>query len=154
MADSKRQKIVEAVVTRMKLINGAGSYVTNVNNRVEDSRTLWDENELPAISVFDGEMTANPATSKDYRAGIHEMAVLVRGYTVQDDDGAAAARDLSKDIMTAIRQDDSWTVSSVPLVMQSREVRNSIVRNNDSFEVEGCEVEFMVQVFLQKFNAE
>jgi hypothetical protein len=57
MADSIRQKIVDAVIARMLTINGTGNYVTNVAH-VEDSRIHWDENELPAISVFDGDSLA------------------------------------------------------------------------------------------------
>jgi hypothetical protein len=51
------EKIVDAVIARMLTINGTGNYVTNVAH-VEDSRIHWDENELPAISVFDGDSLA------------------------------------------------------------------------------------------------
>jgi hypothetical protein len=155
MADSKRQKIVDAVITRMKLINGTGSYSTNVANRVKDSETNWaqDQDTLPAISVFDGDSISQGKTSVDPHSIIHTMPVLVRGYLEQGTT-AAAARTLIKDILTAIRQDDRWTVSGTPLVMQSNEIRDSITRNPDNFEVEACEVEFECQFILQKFNAE
>jgi hypothetical protein len=154
MADSKRQKIVDAVVMRMKLINGSGSYETNLASRVEDSRTNWDENELPAISVFDGDSVVPDPESQDHRSKIIQtMPVLIRGY-VKQGTTAAVARKLLKDIMTAIRVDDKWTVTGTPLVMQTRQVRDSIVRERDSFEVEACEIEIQVQVILGKFNAE
>ena len=57
-------------------------------------------------------------------------------------------------LLTAIRQDDKRTVSNVKLVMQTRPGRESISREPDSFEVEGCEVEAMVQYKTDKFNAE
>lgn len=153
MADSKRQKIVDAVVARMKLINGAGSYTTNVASRVEDSRTNWQQEDMPAISVFDGDAIANPTSPAEATQVVHEMSVLIKGFTEQGTT-AAACRTLMKDILTAIRQDDKWTVASVKLVMQSRPGRESITRKPDSFEVEGCEVEIGVFYISNKFNAE
>ncbi len=153
MADSKRQKIVDAVIARMKLINGAGSYSTNVGSRVEDSRTNWQQSEMPAISVFDGDAIAHPTSEANALSTIHEMSVLIKGFTEQGTT-AANCRTLMKDILTAIRQDDRWTVGGVKLVMQTRAGRESITRNPDSFEVEGCEVEIMIQFITQKFNAE
>ena len=153
MADSKRHKIVEAVVARLKLINGAGSYTTNVANRVEDSRINWQQDEMPAISVFDGDAIGTPTTAGRNLGTVHAMPVLIRGITVQGTT-AANVRTLIKDIQTAIRQDDKWHVANVQLVMQTRQVRDAILRNADSFEVEGCEVEIEVQFLTEKFNAE
>jgi hypothetical protein len=156
MADSRRQKIVDAVIARMKLINGTGGYETNIGSRVKDSETNWaqDQDTLPAISVFDGDALAVGKSAADPKAIIHRMSILVRGYVVQDDDSAANARKLIKDILTAIRQDDRWTVSGTTLVMQSEPVKDAITRRPESFEVEACEVEFEVQFLTQKFNAE
>lgn len=153
MADSKRQKIVDAIVTRLKLINGVGSYTTNLGSRVEDSRTNWNQDDLPGISVFDTDANATPTSTGRTLNTIHDMRVLIRGF-VEQGATAAAARTLIKDIMTAIRVDDKWTVSGTTLVMQTRQVRDSIVRNESSFEVEGCEVEIEVQFQTAKFNAE
>jgi hypothetical protein len=155
MADSIRQKIVDAVVTRMALINGSGSYVTTVAH-VRDSETNWDANELPAISVFDGDAVVqrqSPDGPSPYRVML-TMPILVRGFLAKNASDAKNARKLIKDIMTAIRQDDQWTVSSTNLVMQSRQVHDGIVRNPDSFEIEACEVEFEVQFMTTRFNAE
>lgn len=154
MADSKRQKLVSAIVTRMALINGAGDYTTNIAGRVKDSETNWaeDQETLPAISVFDGDAVANP-TSPNPRSTVHEMTVLIRFYAEQ---GVTAAncRNGIKDIKTAIRQDTKWTVAGIPLAMQTREVRESITRSPESFEVEGSEVEISIQFKTEVFNAE
>lgn len=151
MADSKRQKIVDAIVARMKLINGAGSYTTDVDDRVEDSRTQWAQDELPAISVFDGDAIAHPTSPAEARSVVHEMSVMIKGFTEQ---GATAAntRTLLKDILTAIRQDDKWTVSGAPLVMQTRPGLEAITRTPESFEIEGCQVEISVQYITAKFD--
>jgi hypothetical protein len=155
MADSKRQKIVDAIVTRLKLINGAGSYTTNVANRVKDSETNWaqDQDTLPAISVFDGDAIAHPTSPANYRSTVHEMSVLIKFFAEQGST-AANARNGIKDINTAIRQDDKWTVAGTPLAMQTREVVSRVQRNQDSFEVEGAEVEIAVHFITGKFNAE
>ena len=151
MADSRRQRIVAAIVTRMALINGAGSYETNIAGRVKDSETNWaqDQATLPAISIFDGDAIANPTSTGAYRGVVHEMAVMIKGYTEQGST-AANARKLIKDIKTAIRVDDKWS----GLAMQSREVADRVVRNDESYEVEGCEVEIGVMFNTLKFNAE
>lgn len=160
MADSKRQKIVSAIVARMQGIDGTGDYTFDLNGHVGDSRTDWDAgddetgraSELPAVSVFDGDANANPS-SPNPRSTIHAMSVLIRGFTARGET-AANARNLIKDIQRAIRVDDKWHVSGTPLAMQTRQVRDSIVRSADSFEVEGCEVEIEVQFQTEKFNAE
>lgn len=154
MADSRRQRIVAAVVTRMALINGAGSYETNIGGRVKDSETNWaqDQETLPAVSVFDGDAEAFPTSPGNPAGTIHVMPVMVKGFLKQGTT-AANARKLIKDIKTAIRQDTKWTVASVPLVMQTREKRESITRSPESFEVEGCEVEFEVQFQTDTFDA-
>lgn len=151
MADSKRQRIVAAIVTRMALINGAGSYTTNVAGQVKDSETNFaeDQGTLPAISVFDGDAIAHHTSPADYKAVLNEMSVLIKGYCKQGTT-AAAARTMIKDIKTAIRQDDKWS----GLAMQTREVVDRVARNADSFEVEGCEVEIAVWFKTDKFNAE
>lgn len=153
MGDSKRHEIVSAIVTRMLLINGAGDYTTNVGTHVEDSRTNWDQNELPAISVFDGDAIGTRTSTGKTLSTVHEMPVIIRGMTEQGAT-AANARTLIKDIQRAIRVDDKWIVSGTPLVMQTRQVRDAILRNPESFEVEGCEVEIEVQFLTAKFNAE
>lgn len=155
MADSRRQKIVDAIVTRIKLINGGGSYETDLDERVKDSETNWaqDQDTLPAASVFDGDAEAEPTSTGRTLGTIHVMPVLIKGYLKQGST-AANARKLIKDIKTAIRQDDKWIVSGSALVMQTREKREGIVRTPDSFEVEGCEVEIEVQFHTDKFNAE
>jgi hypothetical protein len=153
MSDTKRQKIVDAVIARMKLINGSGSYTTNVGSRVEDSRTNWQQDELPAISVFDGDAIANPTSPADAKSVVHEMPILIKGY-VEQGTTAAACRTLIKDILTAIRVDDRWTVVEC-------EARNAVAAGKgidhskpDSFEVEACEVEIGVFYITQKFNGE
>lgn len=156
MADSIRQKIVDAMVERFKLINGTGVYTTDVENRVADSETNWaeDQDQLPAISVFDGDSEPNLQARGAQTPGvIHVMTVYVRGFVKQ---GATAknARDLLKDIIRAAGVDTEWTVSNVKLAMKSEPGTERIVRNADNFQVEGCEFQIGVFFLTQFFNAE
>jgi hypothetical protein len=150
MADTIRQRIMDAIVDRMKLIDGTGSYETNVAERVKDSETNWDETDYPAISVFDGDALANPTSTGAYQGVIWSMPILIRAFATQAADGPSNVRKLIKDINTAIRVDDTFG----GLVMQTRQTKEAVVRNQDSFEIEGCEVEFEAQYISRKFNAE
>ena len=155
MADSRREKLVQAIVTRMKLINGAGSYATDIDDRVADSETNWaqDQATLPAISVFDGESQPNPTSTGRSLKTIHLLSVLIK-YFAEQGTTAAACRNGIKDIKTAIRQDDKWIVSGTQLAMQTYEGPERIMRNPDTYEVEGAEVEIVIQYETFKFNAE
>jgi hypothetical protein len=150
---SVRQNVIDAAIARIKLINGTGGYTTNLGSRVEDSRTNWDQNELPAVSVFDSDAIVPDPEAFDKRPHvIQTMRLLFRGFVAQGTD-AATVRTLAADIWTAIRQDTQWTVGATKLVMQSRHIRDAVVRNIDSFEVEACEVEIEVQFVTPKFSA-
>jgi hypothetical protein len=165
MAEPITDRIVAQAVTQMKLISGSGSYVmtlgTSINETsgateasVRDSETNWDEGELPAISVFDGDAVIQDPEAFDKSAIVLQtMRLLFRGYLKQGTT-ARAARRLNKDILTAIRSNPTFIVANVPLVMLTRQVRHAIVRNPNSFEVEACEVEIEVLIKNQKFNAE
>lgn len=161
MPDSLRQRIVDAVVARMALIDGTGDYVTALGTTrdengdaapsVEDSRLNWEENELPAISVFDGDKRAIEGTSPvNPRVVRHSLPILIRGYLPANQTNARNARQMISDIYRAIRVDDQWSL----IVMESNEVKDAITRNEQSFEIEACEVEFEVQFKTNKFNSE
>jgi hypothetical protein len=62
MADSIEQKLVSAILTRLKTIRTTApnlvGYQTDIGVNVEDSQTNWNEDEqLPAISVFTRPLT-------------------------------------------------------------------------------------------------
>ena len=60
MADSKRQKIVDAIVARMQTILVTNGFATDIGTRVEDSQTNWDQDQLPAISGASCPATSSP----------------------------------------------------------------------------------------------
>jgi hypothetical protein len=164
MAEPITDRIVAQAVTQMLVINGTGGYTTTLGTTidengdaapsVEDSRTDWDEEELPAISVFEGDATVpNPEAFDKSTIVMQTMRLLFRG-SVKQGTTARAARRLNADILKAIRANERFTVSGTDLVGLTRQVRHGIIRNEGSYEVEGCEVEIEVLFATQKFNAE
>lgn len=154
MADSKRQKIVDAIVARMETITTANGYTTNIGANVHDWRVNFQDDELPAVSVCDLIADAAQVSGRaDPRETVHLMSVQIRIYAAKGDD-PANIRNMLKDVMRAIRQDDRWTVSNVGLAMLTRPVRDGFIIPEDSFEVVGGTVEIEVQFITQKFNAE
>jgi hypothetical protein len=152
MPDSKRQRIVAAAVERMKLINGTGDYVTDLNDQVADSRTNWQQDELPAVSVFDMNAEATMTSAGGQKGAVHAMGLSFRAFVVRGSD-ASAVRQLLADIQTAIRQDETWTDGSGPIAMQTRQIGDSIIRMPESFEIDGGTVDTEVQFITKKFDA-
>ena len=157
MADSVEQKIISAVITRLQLINGTGSYLTSIGTRVEDSRTNWDqEDDLPAISVFQGTVTSEESTDEDLQV-IRTMPVMIKAFLLRLDTAAldaAFARKALADIYRAIRSNDQWIVSSVPQATFTQEKSHGIEYAENSYEITGVQVEIEIQYIGSKFNLE
>lgn len=169
MADSIEQRIINAIVVRMKTILTANGYVTGIGARVEDSRSRWDQNELPAVSVFDGPV--EPADGHDNAImQIRLMPVAIRVFFETGDTAtvdAALARNVIKDIYRAIngatdersaqmlaRQWPTTPGTLPPLAMQTREKGHVVGRDPESYEITGCQVQIEVQYQSKKFNLE
>lgn len=164
MPEPITDRIVAQAVTQMKAINGTGDYHTalgttidsggNSGPSVEDNRTDWDENELPAVSVFEADATVpNPEAFDKSTIVMQTMRLLFQG-SVKQGTTAQAARRLNADILRAIRVNERFAVAGTDLVGLTRQVRHGIVRKEGSFEVEGCQVEIEVLFATQKLNAE
>ena len=55
---TRRQSIVNALVTQLKTIDGTGSFLTNVSNNVSPRLKFWDEvDDFPAIHLNAGSET-------------------------------------------------------------------------------------------------
>lgn len=163
MADSKVQKIADQIVARMRLINpddanyADNGFQTAIGVRCEDSRQNWDENELPATSVFEG--TTNTVESNDNRRqSIHLTAFRIETQLVAEDDAGEkikAVRKAVSDIKRAIRLDERWKVEGVGLAMVTREKSSGPVYTDaNQFEIAAAFVEIEVQSITQKFNSE
>lgn len=154
MPDSKRQRLVAAIVARMQTILTVNGYATNIGRTVEDWRTNWQQDELPAISVSDLTAEAVVPEGSNPQRTVWLMPVQIRVYAEKDETGAANIREMIKDINRAIRQDDRWKVSGVGLAMITRPLRDGFIIPDESFEVIGGVVEIEIQFFTAKFDAE
>ena len=87
---TRRQAIVNALVDKLKGINGNGEYLTNLFNNVHPRLKFWDEiEEFPAVHLNAGSET------RDYQGGGHKdryMSVTLRCYVNSED----AVEDLDK----------------------------------------------------------
>src|SRR3990172_8463350 len=105
MADSKRQQIMTAIDTRLKLITVTNGYETNAGNNIYE---FWDialeDDELPAIIWRDGaedsELLVN--TTQD-RTMTVELVLQALGVTAP-----AILRKLIADVEKAIAVDNTW----------------------------------------------
>jgi hypothetical protein len=93
--------IVEALVVKLKDIDGSGAYLTDVNENVEPRLKFWDEiEEFPAIHLNAGSET------REYQAGGYKdryLSVTVRCYVSQED-AQEALNALMEDVETVLEQ--------------------------------------------------
>jgi hypothetical protein len=146
MPDTKRQKIVSAVVARLQEIRVEAGYQTDVGARVEDWRTNWDESELPAISVCDLPEQSEKG-EKDAKKTTHDLPVHVRIF-VRTNTPAAELRKMIGDVQQAVKKDLRWG----KLALDTMPKQSGFVIPEDSFVIAGGAVEFIVQYMTDTFD--
>jgi len=98
---SRRMNIIEALVTKLKDIDGSGAYLTDVNENVEPRLKFWDEiDEFPALHLNAGSET------REYQAGGFKdryLTVTVRCY-VNEEDAQRSLNALMEDVETVLEE--------------------------------------------------
>jgi len=96
---TRRLGIIEALVNKLKDIDGTGQYLTNVDQNVSPRLKFWDEvEEFPAIHLNAGSET------REYQANGYKdrfLSVTVRCY-VQAEDAVQALDELLEDVETVL----------------------------------------------------
>ena len=96
---TRRQSIVNALVVKLKTINGTGAFLTNVNDNVSPRLKFWDEvDDFPAIHLNAGSET------REYQGGGFKdrfLAITVRCY-VNEEDAVDALDKLLEDVETVL----------------------------------------------------
>ena len=96
---TRRMSIVNALVDKLKDIDGNGSFRTDIYGNVHPRLKFWDEvSEFPAIHLNAGSET------REYQAGGYRdrfLTITVRVY-VQEEDAVEALEALLEDIETVI----------------------------------------------------
>tara|TARA_B110000858_G_C17645709_1_gene400300 strand:- start:345 stop:797 length:453 start_codon:yes stop_codon:yes gene_type:complete len=96
---SRRKRIIDALVTKLKTINGQGAFLTDVGENVHPRLKFWDEiEEFPALHL-----NAGSETRVYQSAGMRDrfLAVTVRCY-VEDEEAQEALNELMEDVETVI----------------------------------------------------
>ena len=96
---TRRLGIVEALVEKLKDINGTGAFLTDVAQNVSPRLKFWDEvEEFPAVHLNAGSET------REYQGGGYKdrfLSVTLRCY-VQDEDSVLALDELLEDVETVL----------------------------------------------------
>ena len=81
---SNRNKVVQALANKLKLIDGTGEWLTNVNGKVFPRLRFWDEiEETPEINLSAGNET------REYNGGglrWRDLQVTIRVYVEHEED--------------------------------------------------------------------
>ena len=103
---TRRQGIVNALVTKLKQINGSGAYHTNLEENVSPRLKFWDEvEEFPTVHLNAGIETREYLTG-----GVKNryMTVTLRCY-VNEEDAVDALDALLEDVETVLEDNSGMT---------------------------------------------
>jgi|TARA_B110000495_G_scaffold199346_1_gene212638 hypothetical protein len=103
---SRRKRIIDALVTKLKTINGQGAFLSDLGENVHPRMKFWDEvDEFPALHLNAGSETREYQT-----AGVRDrfLSVTIRCY-VQDEDAQEALNELMEDVETVIEDNSRLT---------------------------------------------
>jgi len=96
---TRRQSIINAIVDKLKEINGAGNYLTDLEENVHPRLKFWDEvEEFPAIHLNAG------SESREYQGGGYKdrfLSATIRCY-VNEEDAVDALDKLLEDVETVL----------------------------------------------------
>ena len=96
---SRRANIVAALTDKLKNINGAGQFLTDLQNNVHPRLKFWDEvDQFPAIHLNPG------AETREYQGGGYKdrfLSITIRCY-VQEEDAQDALNILMEDVETVL----------------------------------------------------
>ena len=115
MADTIREQLLSALVTRLKAIKTTGGYVTNLGNNVYHHRAgELAESELPGAVIRDLKSDIEPRVGAvEHTLDIEISVVVAAGAT-----SIQTVYDLIADVYKAIGTDDRWgglAIDTVPL---------------------------------------
>lgn len=104
MADSIRQKIVDAVNSRLETILTSNGYETDVGNSVHEWRSRgFAEKELPAIAYYDGGEVQEYSHSYQKRTLTIKIHIFASG-----NDSPKKIRKMMADVEKVIGTDVTW----------------------------------------------
>jgi len=152
---------METILTTNTYVNAQGATVnfqTDIGTRVEEGRTNWDQNELPAISIFQGTVTIDREQSSDEdRVVCRVMPVMIQCTFAQSDataDTGTMVRKVLSDIHAAIRVDMKWSVAGVPQALRTDEISHGPEYKSETYEIIGTQTAIEIRYFAPHFSME
>lgn len=147
---TKRQRIVDAIVERLRAISVGNSYQTDAGHRVEVWAARFDEGELAAepsgcaLSVCD-QVDRVSKESKHSTGSTHRLSVQVRIFRskgVRDE----ALRAVIGDVVAAVGVDILWTEEATGryLAMDTEPAEEGFVIPSEAMEIAAGAVAFTV----------
>lgn len=98
---TRRLGILNALVEKLKTIDGVGKFRSDLGDNVSPRLKFWDEvEEFPAVHLNSGSET------REYQSGGYKdrfLAITLRCY-VQDEDSILALDDLLEDVETVLEE--------------------------------------------------
>lgn len=105
---SRRSNIIEALVTKLKDINGAGQFLVDLDGNVFPRLLFWDEVEdFPSVHLNAGSET------RQYQGGGYKdrfLSVTIRCY-VNEEEAQEALNALMEDIETVLEENSNLQYS-------------------------------------------
>ena len=105
---SRRSNIIEALVTKLKDINGAGQFLVDLDGNVFPRLLFWDEVEdFPAVHLNAGSET------RQYQGGGYKdrfLSVTIRCY-VNEEEAQEALNALMEDVETVLEENSNLQYS-------------------------------------------
>ena len=144
MPDTKRQAIVDAMVTRLQTILTGGGYETNAGQNVK----VWLErpfaiSELPGINVRDSDSTTTVTHGLDQHDLRFELDLFVASSAA-----VATIRQVIGDVVAAIGTDKTFGGTVID-TLQEEEL---FQLQHDEKIIAGCQLVFTVQFETQHFD--
>ena len=156
MADSIRQKIVDEIMRRLEAITIANGYETDLGlGTIDDSPIAYQQDELPALGVFDL-INISVKEHADEKRIPNQLPMQVRIFLNRETTSPREARQMIADVMRAVVRDPEsaaidYTLGGLAVDMLPDE--EGFIRPNETFEIEGAALGFMVQFLSAPFNA-
>jgi hypothetical protein len=156
MVDSIRQQIVDEIKIRLAAITPANGYETDLGEGlILEDPPAFQEEELPALGVFDlvNQMAKDSA---DQKAIPNQLAMQVRIF-LKRETNLATARKMIADVKRAIIRDPGSGAIDPRLgpvnAVDTLPEEDAIIRDPDTYQVDGAYVGFVVQFLTEPFNA-
>lgn len=153
MADSKLQLIHTVISDAVKQILTANGYETDLGAKVDDWRTDWQEDEMPATSICD--LTAETVENQtDEYLDWFTLPVQIRTF-LSSATRAAEARKMLADILKALEpfKDGFGGAGHTVLAKSVQLKRSGFALAEDGFRIAGIAVEIEILYYTKKFNA-